>query len=85
MNLTQDFLAALTSHMDHDALLDLVQRHQAQGMTLDAAYDILEQIWLDFGFATSEEDSPLRNDLEYVMEKVWYQGGLSRPRQSSPK
>jgi hypothetical protein len=85
MNLKQDFLAALNSHMDHQALLGLVQRHQAQGMTPDDAYDILQQIWLDFGFAGSDEESPLRNDLEYVMEKVWYQGGFSRPRQSSPK
>ena len=56
----------------HDRLLELVQRHQAAGMKPRAAYDILERIWLDFGFNDSDEQSALRDTLEYVMEKMWY-------------
>jgi hypothetical protein len=74
MDLKQEFLAALESDMKHEYLLDLVRRHQGQGLTRDQSYQALEEIWLEHGFNDSVEESPMRNNLEYVMEKIWYQG-----------
>ena len=73
MDLKHEFLTALRGGEDHDRLLELVHRHQAGGTTPQMAYDILERIWLDFGFNDSDEQSELRNNLEYVLEKVWYE------------
>jgi hypothetical protein len=78
MNLKQAFLAALKAREHHDALLKLVRRYHAQGMTPQESYNALEEIWMDFGFDASGEDSPLRDDLEYVMERVWFQSSPSR-------
>jgi hypothetical protein len=72
MGLREEFLTALRSGQGHGPLLDLVRRYRAQGMTVEEAYDILEGIWLDFGYDDSLEESPLRDDLEFVMERVWY-------------
>lgn len=74
MNLKQEFLAAWQSAASHDALLELVSRHEAAGVTPDDAYRTLEEIWTDRGYRDVEDDSELRNNLEYVMEKVWYYG-----------
>ncbi len=74
MTLKEEFRAGLDSGQDHRSLLELVHRHQTGGMTARESYFALEALWLEFGFDESEEDSPLRNELEYVMERVWYQG-----------
>jgi len=73
MNLRDEFLTALHGGEDYDALLELVHRHQAQGLPPQEAYAILHQIWLEFGFDKVEEGSRLQDDLEYVMEKIWYE------------
>jgi hypothetical protein len=83
MTLKEDFSTALFSQADFHALLELVGRHQARRLSGDQTYDALEEIWLEHGFSESEEESPLRDNLEYVMEKAWYQGGVSRPRGKS--
>jgi hypothetical protein len=67
------FLTALRSGVDYGALLELVHRQQAQGLTPQLAYEILEQIWLEYGFDEIEEGSDLQNNLEYVMQKIWYE------------
>lgn len=73
MNLKDEFLSALRGEEDYDALVDLVHRHQAQGLSPQEAYAILHRIWLEFGFDKAEDDSRLQGDLEYVMEKIWYE------------
>jgi hypothetical protein len=73
MALNQEFLAGLQNGMDHDSLLDMVHRYQRRGMSPREAYDTLQQIWLDFGFDKIEEGSGLQDNLEYVMEKTWYE------------
>lgn len=78
MLLKQEFLKALRSGEDHRSLLELVHRHQAQGMTPRESYNVLEEIWLELGFAETEEGGPLRDELEYVMERVWFQGSSAR-------
>lgn len=74
MSFKQEILAALHSGKDHHVLLEIVRRHHAQGQTDKETYELLEQIWRDFGFHEAEDESALRNELEYVMEKVWYFG-----------
>jgi hypothetical protein len=74
MPLKDEFLKALRAGQDHKALLALVHRHQAQGMAPRDSYNVLEGIWQELGFADTEEGGPLRNDLEFVMERVWFQG-----------
>jgi hypothetical protein len=74
MDLKRDFLAALNCTATDQSLLQLVQRHQAQGLTPEESYDVLQQIWLEFGFDKSDDNNATRESLEYVMEKVWFQG-----------
>lgn len=73
MNSKTQFLEALRAGQDFDSLLDLVRSHQMQGLSARVAYDRLQQIWLDFGFNASDEESDVRDNLEYVMEKIWYE------------
>lgn len=72
MDFKQEFLAALKGGQDADCLLGLVSRHQAQGLTCEQAYQDLEQLWLDFGFNRTDEGGNLQDNLEYVMERVWF-------------
>lgn len=67
-----EFLTALRAEEDYHALMELVRRHRSQGLSLDAAYETLPQIWLEHGFDKGREESVLQNNLEAVMEKVWH-------------
>jgi hypothetical protein len=73
MDFKSEFLSALQSGMGHDALLELVRRHKDQGLGSDEAYYALEEIWLQCDYDSSDKESPIRDELEYVMEKVWFQ------------
>jgi hypothetical protein len=74
MSFQQEFLAALQSGKDHRALTEIVRRHYAGKETGREAYESLEQMWRELGFQESDEESPQRDELEYVMERVWYFG-----------
>ncbi len=78
MPLKDEFLKALRAGQDHKALLGLIHRHQAQGMVPRDSYNVLEEIWQELGFANTEEGGPLRDELEFVMERVWFQGSGAR-------
>jgi hypothetical protein len=78
MPLKDEFLKALRAGQDHQALLALVHRHQAQGMAPRDSYNVLEEIWQELGFADTEEGGSLRDELEFVMERVWFQGAGAR-------
>jgi hypothetical protein len=72
MNFQSAFLAALQAGTDYDALMDLVRRHRMQGLSIDAAYNALQEIWLEHGFnETVAEEGSLQDTLETVMGKVW--------------
>lgn len=73
MTFKQEFLTALQSGKATPALLEIVRRHYDDQADRDA-YNALEQIWREFGFDESEGSSPLRDELEYLMERVWYFG-----------
>jgi hypothetical protein len=73
MNFKNDFLTALRAGLGHDALMELVRRYRVQGLSLEAAYQALHEIWLEYGFDKKEvEEGTLQDTLEAVMEKVWY-------------
>ena len=79
MDLKQEFCEALQRGEDFDSLLELVHRHEARGLQPEEAYEILEQIWLSYGFNAIQSGDSLQDNLEYVMEKVWYE----RPARTS--
>jgi hypothetical protein len=74
MSFKQEFLTALQTGKDHRALLDIVRRYHGSDETGKEAYQTLEELWRELGFQDSDESSPLRDELEYVMECVWYYG-----------
>jgi hypothetical protein len=74
MSFKQEFLTALQTGKDDRALMEIVRRHFGSEEAGRDAYEALEQLWRDLGFQESDESSPLRNELEYVMERVWYYG-----------
>ncbi len=73
MILKNDFAAAWKAGSDHDALLELVRRHQAAGLSAQEAYTILQEVWVESGFNDSVESHPLQDNLEFVLETIWYQ------------
>jgi hypothetical protein len=80
MSFKDKFKTSLTSGADHDQLLALVHEHQAHGgMSSKEAYAILHQVWLDLGFDDSNQPSALQDNLEYVLEKVWYECPAAEP------
>jgi len=50
MNFRNDFLTALRAGNDYEALMELVRRYRVQGLSIDAAYEALQEIWLEHGF-----------------------------------
>ena len=74
MSFKQEFLSALQSRKDDRTLMEIVRRHFGGEDAGRDAYEALEQIWRDLGFEESDKASPLRGDLEYAMERVWYFG-----------
>ena len=73
MNFKKDFSEALQSGTDHAGLLELVCCHQKQGLTSEDAYQIMQQIWIDLGFDKASEEGALQNNLETVMQRIWYE------------
>jgi hypothetical protein len=74
MSLKDEFLVALQSGQGYEELRSLARRHVHAGLQGRAAYDELEQIWLDYGFNDSDDESDFRNNLEAVTERLWYFG-----------
>jgi hypothetical protein len=72
MNFKHDFQSALHAGDDYHALMELVRRHRAKGLSIDATSEALHQIWLDHGFDGEAEGGALQDTLETVMEKVWF-------------
>ncbi|HKI34943.1 MAG TPA: hypothetical protein VKA46_24010 [Gemmataceae bacterium] len=73
MTFKNDFLTALRAGKGYHALMELVRHHRVQGLSVDAAYQALHEIWLEHGFDNEvAEEGTLQDTLEAVMEKVWY-------------
>jgi len=72
MTFEQEVLAALQAGADYDTLMGLVRRHVSEGLSVDAAYEALHRIWLEHGFNQGGEGGAFQDNLEAVMEKVWY-------------
>ena len=80
MDLKQEIVAALQSGSDHHALMEIVYRHCQRGLTDREAYVALEAVWRDLGFQDSDAESAQRDELEFVMERVWYFGATASQR-----
>ena len=74
MNLMIEFVTAWKAGVDHNALLEMVHRHQADGLSPQEAYRTLHELWLESGFNDAAESNPLQDNLEYVLDKIWYEG-----------
>lgn len=72
MDFKHAFLAALRAGESYEMLMDLVCRQHSQGLSVDVAYEALEQIWLELGFDEKDDGGDLQDNLEAVMEKVWF-------------
>jgi len=72
MGLKQEFLAALRAGTSYQGLMELVRVQQAQGMTPEIPIRNSKRFWLEYGFDKEVDDGPLQNNLEAVMQKVWY-------------
>lgn len=73
MNLRAEFETAWKAGNDHDFLLALVHRYGQIGLAPREAYWILHKLWLDCGFDNSDGTNPLQDNLEYILDKVWYE------------
>jgi hypothetical protein len=71
MSFKQEFQSALAAGADYQVLMDLVRHHRAAGLSVDAAYAALHELWLEHGF-NETANAALQDTLEAVMEKVWY-------------
>ena len=67
---------ALDKGAGYEHLKELVRQYYAVGCTKSEAYETLQQIWLDYGYDNDEHSEPdsKRDELEYLMERVWYWG-----------
>jgi len=73
----REFESALRSGAQHDNLLELVRAQKASGGTQREIYETLQSIWLEHGFDDHDgSESAVKDELEYVMERVWYGGGI---------
>jgi hypothetical protein len=50
MDFKQEIHAALQSSKGYPDLSEIVHRHHATGLESRAAYKLLEEIWIEFGF-----------------------------------
>jgi hypothetical protein len=73
MDPKKTLLIAIESRKGPASLVDAANKLQADGVSVDECYQALQQIWLDFGFDDADDENPVRNDLETVMEKLWFQ------------
>ena len=73
MDLGQEIDRALRCGKGYDFLLELVRQYQARGLSAQASYDALEQLWRDSGFDEPGTGTQARDDLESVMEKIWFE------------
>ncbi|REJ89542.1 MAG: hypothetical protein DWQ34_03320 [Planctomycetota bacterium] len=72
--LKSEIQESLDQGADHQKLRIIVSGFYAAGGSKDEAYHALEEIWRDFGFDEDDggQPNPKRDELEYVMEQVWY-------------
>lgn len=73
MDFKNRFLEALRAGNDDGALLKMARDSATQSFGLHDAYEVMQNIWHDFGFDERSDGGKLQDSLEYVMEKIWYE------------
>jgi hypothetical protein len=67
-----EIIDALNNGAGHQRLLVILRSHAAELSGPKAAYRLLEEIWKELGLNQGSEDSELRDELEFAMERTWY-------------
>ena len=78
MDLRSEFETAWKGGESHDALLELVHGHMARGMSAQDAYHMLHKLWQECGFDDADEPCSRQDQLEYVLEKLWYECPIAK-------
>lgn len=67
-----EFRNVMEQGATHEALLEIVRQNKSAGATQRETYDALHELWLAYGFDNSEVETPMQNELGFVLEVVWY-------------
>lgn len=72
----QQFRGALEQGADYTRLKPLLHRYYEAGGSQPEAYNLLQDLWLEYGYDEDEhlETDTKRDELEFLMERVWYWG-----------
>jgi hypothetical protein len=66
--------AALEQKADPEPLIELTRRYYASGGSPSAAYESMQELWLEHGFDDDDhaQPNPSRDALEFALERIWY-------------
>ncbi len=70
-NLHNQIVNRLHAGASFEELVEIVLHFKAHGLSQQAAYDTLEEIQRDLSVAAIDEEYPLRDLLEGLMDRVW--------------
>jgi hypothetical protein len=83
MNAKSEIIDALKHGADPARVLEILRAHSAELSGPKAAYQLLEEIWRELGPDVSDEESELRNELDFAMERTWYTSVATVPAASN--
>ena len=67
-----EIVGGLEKALPFQELVEIVEIHKAQGLTQQAAYDVLESIWMEHGCQElGEEESAFCGLLGGLLDRVW--------------
>lgn len=77
MEFKNQVVAAIRSGEADDCLLALIHSPGSGSRTPQDAYDVLQEIWLEFGFDGRSHGGKIQDTLEFLMEKTWQECPLA--------
>jgi hypothetical protein len=78
MDLRSEFEKAWRAGEPYDALLAIAHAHIVGGTPVLDAYQRLHELWQECGYDSADESCPLQDNVEYVMEKLWYEQPIAK-------
>ena len=78
MDFKSRFLDAIRAGKDDDILLRMARESATSSFDLHDVYEVMQDIWQDFGFDERSDGGKLQDSLEFVMEKIWYEFSQSK-------
>ena len=73
MEFKKRLLTALEACYCDKELLQLVREIQQVAGQKRAVYEILHEVWSELGFDLRSDGGKMQDDLEYLMEAVWFE------------